>query len=288
VKQKVNMRKFWFVMAGASVMAGFGYYEYRHRIDVVNDLESAIQSNPDPAGPALEEKEPQDLDRTGSSQILVASTDVPSARLLETHSAARVVSPRSLEKPIALPHPEQSIELLVSPSATFDQKQAEWKHLKDSGSLGEIVAGLEKKATNNPQDTRYVAALGQAYLKQCAGMEDVREQAFLAMKADKTLEYALSLEPSNWEARYIKTVGMSYWPPQLNKAQEVLDQFRILIQEQETLPAEPQFARSYLRLGEQYQKSGQLDYATQVWQRGASFFPDNAELKNKLSSVLAN
>src|SRR6266542_385386 len=56
-----------------------------------------------------------------------------------------------------------------------------------------------------------------------------------------------------------------------------------LIQQQETQPAQAHFARSYLRLGDQYLKAGQTDDAVQVWERGAAFFPNNEELKGKLA-----
>src|SRR5439155_3274216 len=134
----------------------------------------------------------------------------------------------------------------------------------------EAISALEQRRANDPQTAAYAAALGQAYLKKCASMEDMREQAILAMKADQTLEAALSLDPSNWEARYTKAVGMSYWPPQLNKEREVIEQFQTLIQQQEVQAPQPQFARSYTRLGDQYQKAGRADYAAQVWQRGAA------------------
>jgi hypothetical protein len=78
---------------------------------------------------------------------------------------------------------------------------------------------------------------------------------------------------------------MSYWPAALNKGQEVIEQFQILVQQQETQPAQPQFARSYLWLGDQYQKGGHADYAAQVWQRGAALFPENGELKSKLAAA---
>ena len=117
---------------------------------------------------------------------------------------------------------------------------------------------------------------------QSPTMSDVREQAILAMKADKTLEAALNLDPSNWEARFIKAVGMSYWPANLNKSGEVVEQFLKLIQQQEGQPKEPQFAQPYLWLGKEYEKAGQAEYAAQVWQRGAALFPDNKELQNKL------
>jgi len=176
----------------------------------------------------------------------------------------------------------RSIDALVSPRASFREKQAAWDGLKGAGQLDQAISELEQRLANDPQSADSAAALGEAYMKKCAGMTDVREQAILAMTADRTLEAALNLDPSNWEARFIKAVGLSYWPANMNKSQEVTQEFLTLIQQQEGQPKEPQFAQPYLWLGKEYEKAGQRDYASQVWQRGAVLFPENKELQNKL------
>ena len=178
----------------------------------------------------------------------------------------------------------QAVETLVSSRATLAQKRRAWKQLLDQGQLDQAIGELERWAANDPQKSESPAALGQAYMKKCATSQDVREQAILAMKADQTLETALNLDPSNWEARFTKAAGMAHWPEQLNKGREVIEQFRTLIQQQEAQPSQPEFAQSYVFLGDQYHKSGNLEYATQVWERGAAFFPNHAELKSKLAS----
>jgi hypothetical protein len=113
----------------------------------------------------------------------------------------------------------------------------------------------------------------------------MREQAILAMKADQLFDATLNLDSSHWEARFSKAVSMSYWPAELKKGPEVIENFRTLIQQQETRAPQPEFAKTYLFLGRQYQKSGYPDYATQVWQRGTGLFPDDEELKKELSSA---
>jgi tetratricopeptide (TPR) repeat protein len=178
----------------------------------------------------------------------------------------------------------QDIETLASPQASFEQKQAVWERLRETGTLDQAIGELEQRLANDPQVPEYSAALGKAYLKKCALTQDVREQAIFAMKADQTLEAALSLDPSNWEARFTKAVGMSYWPAQLNKGQEVIQQFQALIELQEARAPQPEFAKSYVWLGDQYYKAGYSDAAAQVWQRGAALFPIDTELKAKLAS----
>ena len=176
----------------------------------------------------------------------------------------------------------QAVEILVSPTS-FGQKQAAWSGLKNAGQLDQAIHELEQRMANEPQRPECVAALGEAYMKKCATMTDVREQAILAMQADKTLETALNLDPSNWEARFIRAVGLSYWPADLNKSPQVVQEFLTLIQQQEGQRKQPEFAQPYIWLGKEYEKAGQAQNAAQIWQRGAALFPENTELQNKLA-----
>ena len=157
--------------------------------------------------------------------------------------------------------------------------------MKDTGKLAQAVAELEQRVASDPHSAEAATALGKGYYKEAGQTDDVREKAILAMKADQTLEAALNLDPSSWDARFMKAVGMSRWPADLNKSQEVIDQFQTLIQQQETQPQQPQFAKSYIRFGDFYQKSGNPDYASQVWQRGSALFPGNEELQGKLAGA---
>jgi tetratricopeptide (TPR) repeat protein len=158
------------------------------------------------------------------------------------------------------------------------------KQLQDSGRLADAAAELEQRMANDPNNAMYPAALGQTYMRMCATTTDVRQQAVWAMNADYDFETALNLDPSNWDARYNKAVMMSYWPANLNKGDEVVQQFNTLITQQEQQPPQPQFAQTYEWLGKQYQKTGQTSAAQQVWQRGAALYPDNQALQNLLAT----
>jgi tetratricopeptide (TPR) repeat protein len=267
------MKRLTLAVAGLGAMISLGFYFNRPKTSALSAAEAVADPAPDQTN---EDSQPLNAVAAKAKQFRQNPTDANSpAQAPVAHSATpdvRMVS-------------NQAIETLVSPQASFEEKQAIWKRLKETGNLDQAITELEQRAANDPQRAEYAAALGQAYLKKCAVIEDVREQAILAMKADQLLETALGLNPSNWEARFTKAVGMSYWPVQLNKGQEVIEQFQTLIQQQEAQPPQPQFARPYLWLGDQYQKAGYPDYAAQVWQRGAALFPDNSELRRKLVSA---
>lgn len=203
-------------------------------------------------------------------------------------SAGRVggeSSPVTKGSATAAPAPlfAQAIASLVSPQTSYMQKQAAWQQLKDAGKLDQAITHLEQQVAANPTSAEYPATLGQACLQKAGTIQDIREQGILGMKADQNFEAALALDPSNWEARFWRATAMSYWPPQLNKTGEVIDNFLELVRLQETQAPQPQFAQTYILLGEQYQKSGQGEYARQVWQRGAQLFPGDAKLQEKLA-----
>ncbi len=144
---------------------------------------------------------------------------------------------------------------------------------------------MEKRISNDPTNAECAAVLGHAYLHKCENIKDVREQGILAMQADKLFDTALSLDPSNWEARFIKAVAMSYWPPMLNKGDEVIQQFQTLIEQQEAQAPQPHFAGTYAWLGDQYQKAGRTDDAKAVWERGITLFPSDVKLRTKLATA---
>jgi tetratricopeptide (TPR) repeat protein len=179
---------------------------------------------------------------------------------------------------------KQSMDVLLSPASTHEQRQAAWKQLMAAGQLDEAVAQLQQLTAANPQSAQYPGALGEAYLRQCSQTTDVRQQAILAMNADQLFDTALNLDPSDWEARFTKAVAMSHWPASLNKGQDVVDNFLTLIQQQQNLPTETQFALPYLKLGDYYKTAGDTASAFNAWQQGASLFPANDDLKSRLAS----
>ncbi len=200
----------------------------------------------------------------------------------DTPALPPVVQTRNVEPPaIAL---DRAVATLMSPQTGYEQRQKVWKELKKSGQLTQAVTALEQQTAADSQSADSMTALGEGYYKVAGATNDVREKAIYAMKADQVLEAALKLDPSNWNARFTKTVGMSYWPPELNQGKEVFEQFQALIKQQEMQPPQPEYAATYLYLGEQYAKAGYPNYAAQVWQRGATLFPNNSDLRDRLAA----
>ena len=270
------MKRFMLALLGASLLVGFGWYVYKPKTQPVSGAEPVPE-----AAPAAVADEPRAVEP-------VAAQPEQPPLAAETSATANANSRPVV--PAANPAVDaallsQTVDLLVSPQATYEQKRAAWNQLREAGKLDPAIAELEQRTANDPRSAEYPAALGQAYLQKCGTIKDVREQGILAMQADKVFDTALNLDPSNWEARFTKAMAMSYWPPMLNKGEEVIQHFQTLIQQQESQAPQPQFAATYAWLGDQYQKAGRSDDARAVWQRGATLFPADEKLRTKLASA---
>jgi hypothetical protein len=177
----------------------------------------------------------------------------------------------------------QAIDILVSPQTSFQQRQAAWKQLRDAGELDKALATLKQGATNNPSSAEYPTALGEGYVYKLQTIRDFNEVSILALQADQSFNTALGLDPANWEAKFFKAAALSRWPPEMNKGPEVIQQFSNLIDQQEAMSTQPQFAQTYVLLGDQYQKAGQPDYAVQTWRLGLAKFPGDSTLQGRIT-----
>ena len=177
----------------------------------------------------------------------------------------------------------QAIDILVSPQTSFQQRQAAWKQLREAGELDQALATLKQGAANNPTSAEYPTALGEAYVYKLQTIRDFHEVSILALQADQSFNAALGLDPANWEAQFFKAAALSRWPPEMNKGPEVIQQFSNLIDQQEAMPPQPQFAQTYVLLGDQYNKTGQPDYAMQTWRLGLAKFPGDSTLEARIA-----
>ena len=271
------MKRLIMAVIGVGILiVGLGWYVNRPTTPAVPPAEPVAELAPAPAGDAPQAVEPVAARPEQPAQPAAA----PRVAEKASYTAAAPVNPALDAAALS-----RTVDVLVSPQASHQQKQEAWKYLGDAGKLDQAIAELERRMTNDLSNAECPAALGHAYLHKCGTIKDVREQGILAMQADKMFDTALGLDVSNWDARFMKAVAMSYWPPMLNKGDEVIQHFQTLIQQQETQAPQPQFAETYAWLGDQYQKAGRADDAKAVWQRGASLFPADEKLRTKLTSA---
>ncbi|MGH7997553.1 MAG: tetratricopeptide repeat protein [Opitutaceae bacterium] len=174
-----------------------------------------------------------------------------------------------------------------SPGATFAQRHALWWSLQRSGQLNDAIAALKRLAADNPNDPLVALALGEAEYAELGQIAQegapYNERAILALEADQSFNTALNLDPTNWEAQFEKASALSHWPASMNKNGEVIQRFSALVTQQQSMPPEPEFAATYLDLGNAYQAAGQPAKAAETWQAGLTQFPLDSSLRQKLT-----
>src|ERR1039458_7234752 len=199
------------------LVVGLGWYVNRPTTRAVPPEAPVAETAPAPAGGAPQAVEPV----AAPLEAPAPPAGQPSVATVISRPVAASVNPALDASSLT-----RTVDVLVSPQASYQQKTEAWKQLRDAGKLDQAIADLEQRTTNDLRSAEYPAALGHAYLQKCGTIQDVREQGILAMQADKMFDTALNLDSSNWEARFMKAVAMSYWPPMLNKGEEVIQHFR--------------------------------------------------------------
>jgi hypothetical protein len=179
----------------------------------------------------------------------------------------------------------EAVDALLSANSAAAKHQL-FARLRVSGQLEAVIAELKQRMAAHPNDAEIPATLGAAQLNQVrvikeAGGDD-DQMGILAMQADQSFNAALKIDPQNWEANFLKAASMYYWPANPQRDNEVVERLSGLIDRQETLAAQPEFAQTYVVLGNEYQKIGQPEKALATWQLGLQKFPASPELRQKV------
>jgi len=180
------------------------------------------------------------------------------------------------------------VQALLS-AASRSEKQAVFDELRTNGELNAAIEDLKQMAAANPNNAEIPTTLGEAELNECRALSEsggganYDQMGILAMQADQEFNAALQIDPKNWEAQFVKASAMSYWPPNPQVNNQIVQNLTSLIDQQETMSPDPNFAQTYVLLGNEYQKIGQPDKAFATWQLGAQEYPNDPTLQKKLA-----
>lgn len=212
--------------------------------------------------------------------------DAAVARWMEQHQGGALAS----EDPVASAGDadgltvEGAMDQLLNPSLSWDQREAVWKKIRDSGMLDAVIAEMEARAAANPGSAELQLALGDAYLQPIFTGKGGPEAGEWATKADHAFDRALAINPQYWDARFSKAVSLSFWPAVLGKQGEAIHQFEVLLDQQGGSSVRPEFAQTYMFLGNLYQQTGRGDRALEVWNQGLALYPDSADLRSQVDN----
>ncbi len=263
-----------FVVACGIVAGGIVYLNHRKAPATPAPVAASSTSETAQAAP---ETQPVQTSEAAPVRAVPAAASAPAAV-----AAAAPVDAKTNDTANAI---SKTVDALLSARG---DKSNMLDQLRKSGQLDDVIAELQRRAAANPTDSGIPTTLGEALLNKVRGMHDAdpnnyNEMGILAMQADQQFNAALKIDPQNWEANFVKSVSMTYWPADPARDAEVVQRLSSLIDQQEKMSQIPEFAQTYIYLGNEYQKIGKQDEAAATWALGAQKFPGDPALQQKIA-----
>lgn len=203
-------------------------------------------------------------------------------RYLAAREASGAAAPEAARADDSAQRVERALASLLEDDLDDGEVQNLWTELGQAGLSDELVAAFEARVERDPSDPDVRVELGQAYLQKIFEVGNGPAAGIWAMKADAAFDAALELDERHWDARFTKGVSLSFWPPALGKQNAAIEQFELLLEQQEDGAPEPRFAQTFLFLGNMYQQTGQPEKALATWQAGLGQYPGNEDLASQV------
>lgn len=105
---------------------------------------------------------------------------------------------------------------------------------------------------------------------------------FLSKRSIAMFRQVLDAKPDNWIANY--GIGMNYlhWPDYFKKNESALGFLEKCLELQKGAAPRPYYLLAYLRLGDAYARSNEIDKAFATWRDGLALYPDHPDLVARL------
>jgi tetratricopeptide (TPR) repeat protein len=174
------------------------------------------------------------------------------------------------------------LELTVAESPENVRYSSEYRQaIIRSKEFDRSIDYFAKLLVDHPQSANLHLNYGFAYVDKIPTAGSIT-QVILANTALGEFSKAVEINP-NWIALYTRGASYLFWPKIFNKAPLGVADLEKALELQRSGPRKPFYVRTFIALGDGYCKTGQMDKAREIWQEGLYQFPDNAQLKERLS-----
>ena len=140
---------------------------------------------------------------------------------------------------------------------------------------------FEKAVAEHPNSANLHLNFGFAFVDKIPAAGSVT-QVILANNAVNEFTKAVDLQPS-WLTYYTRGKSYLFWPKVFNRAAMGVADLQKAMEAQKKGPRHSYYVKTYIALGDGYWKTDDLAKARSTWQEGLKTFPDNPELKSRLS-----
>lgn len=150
-----------------------------------------------------------------------------------------------------------------------------------TGQYDRALKFFEDLVARHPKAANARLNYGFAYVDKIPAAGAIT-QVILANNALTQFTEALQLEPS-WIGFYTRGNSYLYWPLIFNRAHLGVADLEQALRMQRAQKKQEHHVRVYITLGDGYWKLSQPAKASAIWKEGLDQFPENADLKARLS-----
>jgi tetratricopeptide (TPR) repeat protein len=140
---------------------------------------------------------------------------------------------------------------------------------------------FEKLVTDHPSASNVYLNYGLAYVDKIPDAGSIT-QVILANKALTLFTKSIELK-SSWIGYYTRGNSYLFWPRIFNRTHLGVADLETALKMQKADQKRSYHVRVYISLGDGYWKMDNLEKAKETWREGLKLFPDNAQLKARLS-----
>lgn len=223
----------------------------------------------------------ESLARRATEQVVAGA--VPGDSVAEGVEEAATKAPKAKGPPLAA---DAAVKKLLENKMSDEERERFWQEVRDAGLMDEVIKAFEARVNGDPKNPDFQTELAEAYIQKITEVGSGPLAGVYGTKADKAYDAALAVDPEHWNARFGKAIALSFWPPALGKQGEAIKHFELLLAQQERRAARPEFAHTYLFLGNMYLQQGKSEAALATWRKGQAAFPDNAELAAQITNAV--
>jgi len=150
---------------------------------------------------------------------------------------------------------------------------------KDKDLMKLVVSGLQTRIEANPGDLEARLQLVEVQSARLHSAESITERSLLRTGVQEQLDEVLARDPDNWDARYMRAVGISHSQRSPQGRANAIKAFESLIAIQDGQARQPRFAKAYGELAGVLLQEKNLEKARATIEAGLAQYPDDAELK---------
>src|SRR5215472_11532780 len=140
---------------------------------------------------------------------------------------------------------------------------------------------FEAAVAEHPKSANLHLNFGFAYVDKIPVAGSIT-QVILANNALTEFSKAVELQPG-WISYYTRGESYLFWPKIFNRAALGVADLQKALETQKKGPRRGYYVKTYIALGDAYWKTDDLAKARATWQEGLKEFPNNEQLKSRLS-----